>query len=105
MEGIKFKKSKSDIFAKVVLTLFCFFALSKSDGAYDDGDDGWSPLASVVVEESVHPDFVSNSSVVGSGNDGCPEKCLCFSSTVRCMMLGWDGSNQFAAVPTSAETL
>jgi len=98
-----------------------------------DEDEDWSSLE-VIVEETINPDLVynnndysnnsdfilsneiSNSNAINSNknnnnkslkmeNRGCPIKCLCFQSTVRCMLLSWEKSMEIAAVPSSTEIL
>jgi hypothetical protein len=81
--------------------------LSRAGDDNDDDDDGneahgWGPF-DVVVEESVSPGFGRNASA-GTGT-GCPEKCLCYESTVRCMMTGRREASLAETVRSTTEVL
>ena len=70
-----------------------------------DNENEWHAFESLLVEESVLPDFSSESNSSAVVEFRCPTKCLCFESTVRCMMLGWDETNGFELVPSSTAML
>ena len=98
------------------LLIFLTVSTKCEDDDNSDGDqeENWSSF-DVVVEESVNPEFVYNTSVemeTGSGSgsmsmsgSGCPDKCLCYQTTVRCMLLDWHESMHIHAVPVEAEVL
>ena len=92
----------------LLLVLFVSSVLTDNEnGRYRDYDElqdnDWNSFESLLVEESVLPNFVSNSSSVAEFR--CPAKCLCFESTVRCMMLSWEETNRFELVPSSTSML
>jgi hypothetical protein len=97
-------------------------AKCEEEEEYDEDDD-WSSLE-MVVEETINPEFVynngnnshvdyiisndiniNNNNSLKMMNGGCPEKCLCYQSTVRCMLLNWEKSMHIEVVPSSAEIL
>jgi hypothetical protein len=109
---------------------FLIIVITKCEEEEDyDDDEDWSSLE-VIVEETINPELVHNnndnsdyiiSNDIGKNNHinsnnnnnnslkmenrDCPIKCLCYQSTVRCMLLNWEKSMQIEAVPSSAEIL
>ena len=97
--GIRLASRTNTMFAMKLIVLVVVLI----DIVQSDLDLNWSSIESVVVEESVSPEFGSNSSLETQSR--CPERCLCFESTVRCTLLDWEESDEFENIPKSAEIL